>query len=64
MSVLLASAWAYIMANPEQAIGGILVVAEAVTRLTPTKEDDGFVKRIGGYVDKVFKVVKFPNRLR
>ena len=54
--------WAYIVANPEQAAVAVLAVAEVITRLTPTKKDDGFVTRAGKLVDFVFK--RLPNRLK
>lgn len=54
--------WAYICANPEQAAVAVLAIAEVVTRMTPTKKDDGFVTRAGKIVDFVF--ARLPNRLK
>ena len=54
--------WMYIKSNPELAIGILLGLAELITRLTPTKADDGFIARIGVLVGKVFDLVKIPNR--
>lgn len=61
---MLAVIWGYIVSNPEISVPAALAVAEAITRLTPTDKDDGFVKRIGSVVDLVFNAVKFPNRLK
>ncbi len=54
--------WMYIKSNPELAIGIILGLLELITRLTPTKKDDGFVMRLGELIGKVFDLVKIPNR--
>lgn len=42
-------------------LSAVVAVGEAITRLTPTKEDDGFVSRIGGVIDKVLDFAKVPN---
>ena len=39
-----------------------LAVAEAVTRMTPTKKDDGFVLRLGKAID--FVLCRLPNRVK
>ena len=54
--------WTAFLSDPEYFVLGALAGAEVVTRLTPTKKDDGFIKRIGGLVDKIFSV--FPNRIK
>ena len=54
--------WMYIKSNPEMVIGILLGLAELITRLTPTKADDGFVMRLGVLIGKVFDLVKIPNR--
>lgn len=39
----------------------LLSVAELVTRLTPTKKDDGFVERVGGIIRRMLDFLKIPN---
>lgn len=39
----------------------ILGAAEFVVRLTPTKDDDGFVQRIANVYNKIFEILKVPN---
>jgi len=39
----------------------LLAAAEFVVRLTPTKDDDGFVQRIANVYNKIFEVLKVPN---
>jgi hypothetical protein len=39
----------------------ILMAAEFVVRLTPTKKDDGFVKRLADAYAKLFDLLKVPN---
>lgn len=34
---------------------------EALVKLTPTKTDDGAVKRIGSVIDWIAKMLKIPN---
>lgn len=38
-----------------------IAFAEAIVRITPTKTDDGFVTRIGGYIDIALNFLKIPN---
>lgn len=47
-----------------QALTLMVVAAEIVTRITPTKTDDGFVKRIGVLLDKVLNLLGVPNLRR
>jgi hypothetical protein len=54
----------FIIANWEWLVPSVLIVAEGITRITPTEKDDGFVKRIGAAVDFVMNNIKFPNRLK
>lgn len=42
-------------------LSALVAVGEAITRLTPTKTDDGFVSRVGGVIDKVLDLAKVPN---
>ena len=44
--------------------GFIFFVAEPLTRLSKTKKDDGFVKRVGGLIDRAYTVARFPNRVK
>lgn len=44
-------------------LAGLLVVAEAVVRLTPTKKDDGAIKRLGELIDKLLKAIGAPNNI-
>lgn len=44
------------------AFAGLISVAEIVVRFTPTKSDDGAVKRIGDRIDKLLDLLKVPNR--
>ena len=44
-----------------QALTLVVAALEAVTRLTPTKTDDGFVTRIGKVLDRVLDFAKVPN---
>ena len=39
----------------------IILVAELITRLTPTQTDDGFVKRVGGVIDTIMSILGIPN---
>lgn len=50
------------LANPQYYILGALTIAEVITRLTPTKKDDGFVQRIGVVITSIFDNIKVPNR--
>lgn len=61
---LLKEIFAWIMANYEGVIISLVMFvafAEAVTALTPTKKDDGFVKRLGEWVDALRKFLKVPS---
>jgi hypothetical protein len=40
----------------------LLAFAEVVVRLTPTKTDDGAVKRVGEFIDKA--LTWFPNNVK
>ena len=42
-------------------VGSTVLLAEAVVRFTPSKKDDGFVKRIGNVIDRLFDIIHFPN---
>lgn len=42
----------------------IVVTGELITRLTPTKKDDGFVKRIGTGLDRLLTILRVPNLRR
>lgn len=44
-----------------QIITMIILVGEMITRLTPTKSDDGFMTRIGVGLDAVLTLLKVPN---
>jgi len=44
-----------------EAAMALVVAAEVITRLTPTKKDDGFVERIGGIIRKTMDLLKIPN---
>lgn len=39
----------------------LLATAELIVRLTPTKNDDGFVQRIANIYNKVFVLLRVPN---
>jgi len=43
---------------------GMISVAEAIVRLTPTKADDGAVERVGKFVRNIFDILKVPNRAK
>jgi hypothetical protein len=45
--------------NVIQLMIAAVALAEIVTRLTPTKKDDGFIHRIGNTIDKL--LIWFPN---
>lgn len=40
----------------------VLGVAELITRLTPTKKDDGFIERIGSSIRKGLDLLQVPNK--
>jgi len=50
--------------NVVQIVTLLVVAAELITRLTPTKTDDGAVKRIGIQLDKLLTFLKVPNLRR
>ena len=43
------------------AMVGLVGAAQIIVRLTPTKADDGFVTRIGQWLDKAMDFLKIPN---
>lgn len=43
------------------ALSMIVGAAEIITRVTPTKEDDSFVERIGKGLRKVMDLLRIPN---
>lgn len=45
-------------------LAAVIGLAEAVTRLTKTEKDDGFVQRLGSGLKKVMDMLKIPNRLK
>lgn len=55
----------YLKANSDLILAALVAVVaagEAITRLTPTEADDGFVKRLGGLLDKLLKFL--PNNIK
>lgn len=50
--------------NIVQIVTLLVVAAELITRLTPTKSDDGAVKRLGEQLDKLLTFLKVPNLRR
>lgn len=40
----------------------VTVALEAIVKLTPTKTDDGFVSRLGAFIDKLSKWM--PNNVK
>jgi hypothetical protein len=50
--------------NIIQIVTLVVVAAELITRLTPTKTDDGAVKRLGEQLDKLLTFLKVPNLRR
>ena len=58
----------YLMAHYMDILGLVVAIfatgglAELATRLTKTKTDDGFVKRIGSAVDKLSDLLGLPNK--
>lgn len=60
----LMSAWQFMTANWDKISGALLAfiaLAEAITRLTPTEKDDGFVERMGAIIRKILDFLKVPN---
>jgi hypothetical protein len=47
--------------NALQALTALVVAGELITRMTPTKDDDGFVSRIGDKLDWLLDFLKVPN---
>jgi hypothetical protein len=43
---------------------GLVSVAEVVVRFTPTKKDDGVVKRIGVRIDALLDLAGVPNKIK
>lgn len=52
----------YIIDNPDEIIAALIIISELITRLTPTKNDDGFLTRLGKIID--FVLSKLPNRIK
>jgi len=42
-------------------LGLLLAFLESLVALTPTKTDDGFVKRLGGWIDGARRLVRVPS---
>ncbi len=54
----------FVVENYEQmfiALVSLVAAAEVIVRFTPTKKDDGFVKRLGELIDKAMDALKIPN---
>lgn len=45
-------------------LASIISIAEVVTRLTPTKDDDGAVTRVGERIDKLLDLLRVPNKVK
>ena len=54
----------WIIANPYLSLTIAISVAEFVTRITPTKIDDGFVQRVGKLIKLILDTINFPNVLK
>ena len=54
--------WAYIVEHPEQTFAALVIIAEAVTRMIKTKNDAGFITRLGNAID--FVLSRMPNRIK
>lgn len=55
----------WLLANYEKILAvlvALIALGEAITRLTPTESDDGFVHRIGAMLDKLLKFL--PNKIK
>lgn len=50
--------------NVVQILTLLVVAGELITRLTPTKRDDGFVRRIGMGMDRLLNMLRVPNLRR
>lgn len=60
----LLAAWAWLKLNYIGifvVVGSSVLFLEVAVRFTPTKKDDGFVKRLGNAIDKLFDICRFPN---
>jgi hypothetical protein len=58
---------AFIVAHVVELAGivlAVLTVAELIVRLTPTKEDDGFVERVGKVIRMILDFLRIPNSRR
>lgn len=56
--------WQNFLDNPQYYLAGLYAFLEVVTRLVPTKNADGLLKRIGTGIDIVLDVLRIPNRLK
>jgi len=53
--------WAWAVGSPYLSLTIGIAIAEFITRLTPTKKDDGFVQRAGELIKFVLDKAKAPN---
>lgn len=56
--------WAWLMLNYSGVVTSLVMLVaalEAIVALTPTKKDDGFVKRMGEWIDKLRRLLKVPS---
>ena len=60
-SEILNIAFMWVAGSPYLSLSIGIAVAEFITRLTPTKKDDGFVQRAGTLIKFVLDAVKTPN---
>lgn len=63
---ILTEIWAYSKANWYGILiagGSVITALEFITRLTPTKKDDGFVMRMGKGYKRLLDFLKVPNNL-
>lgn len=51
----------WITENPYYSLTIGITIAEAITRLTPTKKDDGFVQRAGEWIKFILDKIHTPN---
>jgi hypothetical protein len=56
--------WTWILNNPQLTALILLGLAETITRLTPTRKDDGFIMRVGRVVSWFFDNARIPNRIK
>ncbi len=47
--------------NPTATTLALLAIAEVVVRLTPTKDDDAFIERLGKLIKAILDAIKLPN---